>query len=136
MAVRGAVDHEVERQGRAYDAGDAVLPETRSWDGKKTAVLRVKGGAEAYRFAPEPDLPPRPFSDFDRPDAAAEGPVAHEDQQIREVPRREVAVGREPELVGRAGDLARSTDAGGAAPGAGRRRGLGRLSLGMLCADC
>ena len=70
-AVRGAVDHEVERQGRAYDAGDAVLPETRSWDGKKTAVLRVKGGAEAYRFAPEPDLPPRPFSEFDRPDAAS-----------------------------------------------------------------
>ncbi|EGB03184.1 hypothetical protein AURANDRAFT_34352, partial [Aureococcus anophagefferens] len=57
-AVRGAVDHEVERQGRAYDAGETVLPETRSWDGKKTAVLRAKGGAEAYRFAPEPDLPP------------------------------------------------------------------------------
>ncbi|KAH8062850.1 hypothetical protein JL720_13221 [Aureococcus anophagefferens] len=82
-AVRGAVDHEVERQGstrernsqlqrlrsrpfstrraagRLHDAGETVLPETRSWDGKKTAVLRAKGGAEAYRFAPEPDLPPR-----------------------------------------------------------------------------
>lgn len=59
-AVRQACDYEATRQADAYEAGHEVVPETRNWDGAATRRSRDKGGAEAYRYAPEPDLPSRP----------------------------------------------------------------------------
>ncbi|KAJ8611323.1 hypothetical protein CTAYLR_006616 [Chrysophaeum taylorii] len=60
-AVRAACDYEARRQAEIYDAGGVVAQETRSWDGGETVRSRAKGGAEVYRYAPEPDLPPRPL---------------------------------------------------------------------------
>lgn len=59
-SVQQAVDFEVVRQARAYDAGEAVRQETRMWDEKELAskLMRVKEGESDYRYFPEPDVPP------------------------------------------------------------------------------
>lgn len=61
-AVRLACDFELQRQAKVYEGGGAVTRDTRAWDGRATYVMREKGGAAEYRFAPEPDLPPRPLA--------------------------------------------------------------------------
>ena len=59
-SVQQAVDYEVLRQAKAYDAGEAVRQETRMWDEKElmTKLMRVKEGESDYRYFPEPDVPP------------------------------------------------------------------------------
>ena len=59
-SVERAIDFEVERQGRALDAGESLTQETRGWDENRgsTYTMRVKEYADDYRYFPEPDLPP------------------------------------------------------------------------------
>jgi aspartyl-tRNA(Asn)/glutamyl-tRNA(Gln) amidotransferase subunit B len=65
-SVERAIDHEIERQARALDAGESLVQETRGWDDDRgvTYRMRVKESSDDYRYFPEPDLPPF------RPDAA------------------------------------------------------------------
>jgi aspartyl-tRNA(Asn)/glutamyl-tRNA(Gln) amidotransferase subunit B len=59
-SVERAIGYEIERQGRALDAGDALVMETRGWDDGKQATyrMRAKETSDDYRYFPEPDLPP------------------------------------------------------------------------------
>ncbi len=58
--VQHALDHEIERQARALDAGERITQETRLWDPERgrTVSMRSKEFAHDYRYFPEPDLPP------------------------------------------------------------------------------
>ncbi|MBI5500467.1 MAG: Asp-tRNA(Asn)/Glu-tRNA(Gln) amidotransferase subunit GatB [Deltaproteobacteria bacterium] len=58
--VRDALAHELARQSEALERGEAVRPQTRSWNDAagRTEVLRDKEEAPDYRYFPEPDLPP------------------------------------------------------------------------------
>ncbi len=59
-AVERAIAHEIERQARVLDAGEALMQETRGWDDvrNETYRMRVKEYSDDYRYFPEPDLPP------------------------------------------------------------------------------
>jgi aspartyl-tRNA(Asn)/glutamyl-tRNA(Gln) amidotransferase subunit B len=59
-SVERAIAFEVERQGQALDAGEALVQETRGWDDDRglTYTMRLKEYSEDYRYFPEPDLPP------------------------------------------------------------------------------
>ena len=59
-AVERAIEFEIERQGRALDAGELLEMETRGWDDGRQATYRMrsKETSEDYRYFPEPDLPP------------------------------------------------------------------------------
>jgi aspartyl-tRNA(Asn)/glutamyl-tRNA(Gln) amidotransferase subunit B len=59
-AVERAIDHEIERQARALDAGEELAQETRGWDDARgvTVRQRVKETSDDYRYFPDPDLPP------------------------------------------------------------------------------
>lgn len=58
--VQKAIDFEIQRQFDAYESGEKVVQQTRSFDPVKgiTFVLRDKEDAQEYRYFPEPDLPP------------------------------------------------------------------------------
>ena len=58
--VQHALEHEITRQGRALEAGERIVQETRLWDPDKgqTVSMRSKEFAHDYRYFPEPDLPP------------------------------------------------------------------------------
>jgi aspartyl-tRNA(Asn)/glutamyl-tRNA(Gln) amidotransferase subunit B len=58
--VQRALEFEVERQGRALDAGERIVQETRLWDADRgyTRSMRSKEYAHDYRYFPEPDLVP------------------------------------------------------------------------------
>jgi aspartyl-tRNA(Asn)/glutamyl-tRNA(Gln) amidotransferase subunit B len=58
--VRAALEHEVERQGRALARGERIVQETRLWNPDKgqTLSMRSKEHAHDYRYFPEPDLVP------------------------------------------------------------------------------
>jgi len=55
-----AIDHEIERQIAALDAGERIAQETRHWDEDdgRTHGMRSKEGSSDYRYFPEPDLVP------------------------------------------------------------------------------
>jgi aspartyl-tRNA(Asn)/glutamyl-tRNA(Gln) amidotransferase subunit B len=55
-----ALEYEIERQRSLLEAGESVVQETRHWDENAgaTTTLRVKEGADDYRYFPEPDLVP------------------------------------------------------------------------------
>ncbi|MBE5783741.1 MAG: Asp-tRNA(Asn)/Glu-tRNA(Gln) amidotransferase subunit GatB [Clostridiales bacterium] len=59
-AVRAAIAYEADRQIKAIQDGEIILPETRRWDEKGgfSEPLREKAGKQDYRYFPEPDLPP------------------------------------------------------------------------------
>jgi aspartyl-tRNA(Asn)/glutamyl-tRNA(Gln) amidotransferase subunit B len=59
-AIQKACDFEIQRQIKAYEAGEPVVQETRLWDeGKQvTKSMRSKEGASDYRYFPDPDLGP------------------------------------------------------------------------------
>ena len=59
-AIQKACEYEIQRQIKAYEAGEPVVQETRLWDeGKQlTKSMRGKEGASDYRYFPDPDLGP------------------------------------------------------------------------------
>ena len=59
-AIQRAIDHEIQRQIKAYEAGEPVVQETRLWDEAKqlTRSMRTMEGASDYRYVPDPDLGP------------------------------------------------------------------------------
>jgi aspartyl-tRNA(Asn)/glutamyl-tRNA(Gln) amidotransferase subunit B len=59
-SVERAVRFEEERQGRAIEAGETMIQETRHWDEGRgvTLPLRSKEFAFDYRYFPDPDLNP------------------------------------------------------------------------------
>ncbi|WP_094556118.1 Asp-tRNA(Asn)/Glu-tRNA(Gln) amidotransferase subunit GatB [Synechococcus sp. 1G10] len=59
-AIQKAIDHEIQRQIKAYESGEPVVQETRLWDEAKqlTKSMRIKEGSSDYRYFPEPDLGP------------------------------------------------------------------------------
>jgi aspartyl-tRNA(Asn)/glutamyl-tRNA(Gln) amidotransferase subunit B len=59
-AIQKAIDFEIQRQIKAYEAGEPVVQETRLWDEAKqlTRSMRGKEGASDYRYFPDPDLGP------------------------------------------------------------------------------
>ena len=81
-SVERAIAYEIERQGRALDAGEPLTMETRGWDDGRQATyrMRAKETSDDYRYFPEPDLPPLHVDDgVDRADpgraaGAAGGP--------------------------------------------------------------
>ena len=58
--VRDGLAYEEKRQQAVLLSGGEVRQETRRWDPdtKETILMRVKEGADDYRYFPEPDLPP------------------------------------------------------------------------------
>ncbi|WP_320663523.1 Asp-tRNA(Asn)/Glu-tRNA(Gln) amidotransferase subunit GatB [Prochlorococcus sp. MIT 1223] len=59
-AIQKACEYEIERQIKAYEAGESVIQETRLWDESKqlTKSMRSKEGSSDYRYFPDPDLGP------------------------------------------------------------------------------
>ncbi len=59
-SVERAIDYEIERQGKAIDAGEEIVQETRLWDTDRevTRSMRSKEHAHDYRYFPDPDLLP------------------------------------------------------------------------------
>ena len=59
-ALKGSVEHEIERQSALHDKGDPVIQQTMGWDENKgiTYTQRIKEEEDDYRYFPEPDLPP------------------------------------------------------------------------------
>lgn len=59
-AIWRAIDTEVRRQAKLYDAGQEVDQETRGWDDDKwmSTPQRSKEDAMDYRYFPDPDLLP------------------------------------------------------------------------------
>jgi aspartyl-tRNA(Asn)/glutamyl-tRNA(Gln) amidotransferase subunit B len=58
--LQRALQHEIDRQTRLLETGEAVRHETRLWDVTqgRTVLMRSKEEAHDYRYFPEPDLPP------------------------------------------------------------------------------
>ncbi len=59
-AIQKACEYEIQRQIKAYEAGEKVDQETRLWDESKqlTKTMRSKEGSSDYRYFPDPDLGP------------------------------------------------------------------------------
>jgi aspartyl-tRNA(Asn)/glutamyl-tRNA(Gln) amidotransferase subunit B len=58
-SLERAITFEIERQGGALGAGEAIVQETRHWDedAGSTASMRSKEEAFDYRYFPDPDIP-------------------------------------------------------------------------------
>lgn len=59
-SVMRGIEYEARRQWEAYQRGEPVVQETRTFDEERgiTLSLRSKEEAHDYRYFPEPDLPP------------------------------------------------------------------------------
>ncbi|MBW4668263.1 MAG: Asp-tRNA(Asn)/Glu-tRNA(Gln) amidotransferase subunit GatB [Cyanomargarita calcarea GSE-NOS-MK-12-04C] len=59
-AIQRAIEHEIERQIAAIEAGESIIQETRLWEesSQRTISMRIKEGSSDYRYFPEPDLGP------------------------------------------------------------------------------
>lgn len=58
-SVEKAIQYEFDRQTKALEAGERLVPETRTWNDAegKTVSMRTKETSADYRYFPEPDLP-------------------------------------------------------------------------------
>ncbi|PSN20419.1 Asp-tRNA(Asn)/Glu-tRNA(Gln) amidotransferase GatCAB subunit B, partial [filamentous cyanobacterium CCP5] len=88
-AIQKAIDHEIARQIKAIEAGEAIAQETRLWEegSQRTISMRSKEGSSDYRYFPEPDLPPIEVSpeqksawQADLPDLPAQLRVRYEEE--------------------------------------------------------
>jgi aspartyl-tRNA(Asn)/glutamyl-tRNA(Gln) amidotransferase subunit B len=63
--VQRAIDHEIERQAKLLDRGEAVISETRTFNAAdgKTYGMRMKEELNDYRYFPDPDVCPLEVSD-------------------------------------------------------------------------
>lgn len=63
--VQRAIEHEVERQILAVEAGETIYSDTRTFDATSgtTASMRSKEELNDYRYFPEPDLSPLTISE-------------------------------------------------------------------------
>jgi aspartyl-tRNA(Asn)/glutamyl-tRNA(Gln) amidotransferase subunit B len=63
--VQRAIDHEIDRQIREVEKGNAIISETRTFDvdSGKTFGMRTKEELNDYRYFPDPDLSPVEVSD-------------------------------------------------------------------------
>jgi len=63
--VQRAIEHEMERQILAIEAGEEIISETRTFDAGTgtTAAMRAKEAMNDYRYFPEPDLSPLEVTD-------------------------------------------------------------------------
>ncbi len=57
--VERAIEYEIARQVKVYDADGTVFRETRRWDDekRKSFVMRSKEDERDYKFMPDPDIP-------------------------------------------------------------------------------
>ncbi|MBD2345632.1 Asp-tRNA(Asn)/Glu-tRNA(Gln) amidotransferase subunit GatB [Anabaena subtropica] len=64
-AIQKAIEHEIERQIAAIEAGERIIQETRLWEegSQRTISMRTKEGSSDYRYFPEPDLAPIEVTD-------------------------------------------------------------------------
>lgn len=86
-ALGKALEYEYHRQVTLLEKGEAVLRETRTWDGTQTMPLREKETSDDYRYFPEPDLPPVLLSEAQLAQWAAELPELPEvlfDRMVKE----------------------------------------------------
>lgn len=65
-SVEAAIEYEIARQSRAYEAGEAITQETRGWDEarQRTFSQRSKETAKDYRYFPDPDIPKFSISQY------------------------------------------------------------------------
>ncbi len=84
-AVKAALEHEVQRQTEAKEAGEKIIQETRLWDAdkKKTYAMRTKEYAHDYRYFPDPDLVPFNIDDVMLDNAAKEVTELPDDKKKR-----------------------------------------------------
>ena len=63
--VRSGLEYEEKRQAKVLSSGGVIEQETLRYDEKtkKTILMRVKEGADDYRYFPEPDLVPMYIDD-------------------------------------------------------------------------
>src|SRR5262245_12894242 len=80
-----AIDHEIERQAVALDAGERIVQETRHWNEEdgRTYSMRTKEGSSDYRYFPEPDLVPVAPTDEQRDGVRASMPELPAQQRAR-----------------------------------------------------
>jgi aspartyl-tRNA(Asn)/glutamyl-tRNA(Gln) amidotransferase subunit B len=57
-AIRDSCTYEITQQIRQYSANEPIEQCTKTWDGIKTILLRLKEGEKDYRYLPDADLPP------------------------------------------------------------------------------
>lgn len=67
--VSKAVEFEIARHIDVVERGEKIVNETRSWDSKMNATIRMrdKEVVQDYRFMPDPNLPPLNLAPFDLP---------------------------------------------------------------------
>lgn len=130
-----AIDHEIERQVAALEAGERIVQETRHWDEAdgRTHGMRTKEGSSDYRYFPEPDLVPLAPSAEQRAAAAALVPELPAATRARMVAEWGVADADARILVDVPG-LARFADAAVAALGAGTARDVANWCAGDVLA--
>lgn len=77
-SIQRALEYEVQRQARLWEAGTPpASSETRGWDERQqvTVPQRSKEGRHDYRYFPEPDLPPLEVRPDEVEDTRRELPV-------------------------------------------------------------
>lgn len=87
--VRKGLAYEEKRQQRVIMAGGEIQQETRRFDETtgKTVLMRVKEGADDYRYFPEPDLPALDITDAwinEINDAMPEMPASRRQRYVNE----------------------------------------------------
>ncbi|MDO8601868.1 MAG: Asp-tRNA(Asn)/Glu-tRNA(Gln) amidotransferase subunit GatB [bacterium] len=84
-AAVAAAKYEIERQGKALEAGEKIVQETRGWDDVKKATVsqRKKESSHDYRYFPEPDIPPLDLAHFDLKRIKSEIPELPQAKRVR-----------------------------------------------------
>ena len=87
--VRDGIAHEIRRQQRELERGNALRQETRRWDAEKGQTREMRGKEEAhdYRYFPDPDLLPVRISEAWKAELAATLPERPFDRQRRYLER-------------------------------------------------